>query len=144
MDQFNQQYQQSEQNQAVTLTDSHRVMRNTYWLLALSMIPTVLGAWLGTRLDMSFITSHSLLRSYLTAGILLVSSQAIEHRKKSPLGIAILLAFTFLAGLYLSAIVSFTLDQSNGAILTVIAFGSTATIFGVMATIATVSKCRFS
>src|SRR5919197_4029823 len=25
----------------------NRVLRNTYWLLALSMIPTVLGAWIG-------------------------------------------------------------------------------------------------
>ena len=25
----------------------NRVLRNTYWLLALSMVPTVLGAWLG-------------------------------------------------------------------------------------------------
>ena len=24
-----------------------RVLRNTYWLLALSMVPTVLGAWIG-------------------------------------------------------------------------------------------------
>ena len=25
----------------------NRVLRNTYWLLALSMVPTVLGAWVG-------------------------------------------------------------------------------------------------
>ncbi|MFL6691564.1 MAG: BAX inhibitor (BI)-1/YccA family protein, partial [Ramlibacter sp.] len=25
----------------------NRVLRNTYWLLALSLIPTVLGAWVG-------------------------------------------------------------------------------------------------
>ena len=25
----------------------NQVLRNTYWLLALSMIPTVLGAWVG-------------------------------------------------------------------------------------------------
>src|ERR1700686_206171 len=25
----------------------NRVLRNTYWLLALSMVPTVLGAWIG-------------------------------------------------------------------------------------------------
>ena len=27
--------------------ERNRVLRNTYWLLALSMVPTVLGAWLG-------------------------------------------------------------------------------------------------
>jgi FtsH-binding integral membrane protein len=25
----------------------NKVLRNTYWLLALSLVPTVLGAWLG-------------------------------------------------------------------------------------------------
>ena len=27
----------------------NRVLRNTYWLLALSLVPTVLGAWVGVR-----------------------------------------------------------------------------------------------
>jgi FtsH-binding integral membrane protein len=27
--------------------ERNRVLRNTYWLLALSLMPTVLGAWLG-------------------------------------------------------------------------------------------------
>ena len=31
----------------------HRVLRNTYWLLALSMIPTVIGAWLGLQIHFS-------------------------------------------------------------------------------------------
>src|SRR5436190_23351921 len=32
---------------SVALEQRHRVLRNTYWLLALSLVPTVLGAWLG-------------------------------------------------------------------------------------------------
>ena len=27
--------------------ERNRVLRNTYWLLALSLVPTVLGAWIG-------------------------------------------------------------------------------------------------
>ena len=27
--------------------ERNRVLRNTYWLLSLSMIPTILGAWIG-------------------------------------------------------------------------------------------------
>ena len=30
-----------------TPAERNRVLRNTYWLLALSMVPTVLGAWIG-------------------------------------------------------------------------------------------------
>ena len=27
--------------------ERNKVLRNTYWLLALSLVPTVLGAWIG-------------------------------------------------------------------------------------------------
>ena len=33
--------------QSGTVAERNRVLRNTYWLLALSLVPTVLGAWLG-------------------------------------------------------------------------------------------------
>ena len=32
---------------AAALEQRNRVLRNTYWLLALSLLPTVLGAWVG-------------------------------------------------------------------------------------------------
>ena len=35
----------------VDAASRNRVLRNTYWLLALSMVPTVLGAWLGSDTD---------------------------------------------------------------------------------------------
>ena len=31
----------------LSVEQRNRVLRNTYWLLALSMVPTVLGAWIG-------------------------------------------------------------------------------------------------
>ncbi|HZS81211.1 MAG TPA: BAX inhibitor (BI)-1/YccA family protein, partial [Herbaspirillum sp.] len=39
----------------------NRVLRNTYWLLALSMIPTVLGAWLGVQMHFSLFTGSPML-----------------------------------------------------------------------------------
>jgi len=36
-----------------TPAERNRVLRNTYWLLALSMVPTVLGAWLGVVTGLS-------------------------------------------------------------------------------------------
>ena len=47
-------------------------------------------------------------------------------------------------GLMLSRLLGFVLGMSNGASLVMMAFGSTAVIFGAMATIATVSKRDFS
>ena len=40
-------YQNGYAGQSVAQAQRHRVLRNTYWLLALSLLPTVLGAWLG-------------------------------------------------------------------------------------------------
>ena len=56
----------------------------------------------------------------------------------------LLLAFTFFMGVMLSRLVGYTLGTySNGATLIMGAFGGTALIFTVMASIATVSKRDF-
>ena len=34
---------------SASVEQRNRVLRNTYWLLALSMVPTVLGAWVGVE-----------------------------------------------------------------------------------------------
>ena len=36
----------------------NRVLRNTYLLLATSMVPTVIGAWLGVQLQFTFFAGH--------------------------------------------------------------------------------------
>ena len=123
----------------------HRVLRNTYWLLALSMIPTILGAWLGVQIGFSFFTGSPMLGFMLFMAIAFGFFYAIEKTKDSALGVAILLGFTFFMGLMLSRMIGFVLHNfSNGADLITIAFGGTAAILGVMATIATVSKRDFS
>ena len=69
---------------------------------------------------------------------------AIERTKNSGLGVVILLGFTFFMGLMLSRLIGHVLGMANGASLIMMAFGGTAAIFGVMASIATVSKRDFS
>ncbi|MGZ3183454.1 MAG: Bax inhibitor-1/YccA family protein [Telluria sp.] len=119
----------------------NRVMRNTYWLLALSMIPTVLGAVLGVGL-------HLPLRGGMAALLFLVVAYgfifAIHKNKDSGLGVALLLGFTFMMGLMLTPILTFTLGFANGGSLIMTAFGGTALVFAVMASWATVSKRDFS
>ena len=122
----------------------HRVLRNTYWLLALSMIPTVLGAWLGVQFNFSFFAGSPLIGFMLFMAIAVGFFYAIEKTKNSALGVAFLLGFTFFMGLMLSRLISHTLHFSNGAALIMMAFGGTASIMAVMATIATVSKRDFS
>ena len=122
----------------------HRVLRNTYWLLALSMIPTVLGAWLGVQMNFSLFAGSPWIGLIAFLGIAFGFMYAIEKTKHSAMGVAVLLGFTFFMGLMLSRLIGATLGYSNGASLIMTAFGGTATIFGVMATVATVSKRDFS
>ncbi len=122
----------------------HRVLRNTYWLLALSMIPTVLGAWLGVQFNFAFFAGSPFVGMILFLGIAFGFFYAIEKTKNSGLGVALLLGFTFFMGLMLSRLIGHVLGFSNGTSLIMTAFGGTAAILAVMASIATVSKRDFS
>lgn len=122
----------------------HRVLRNTYWLLALSMIPTVLGAWLGVAMNFSLFPESPGIAFLLFIAVAFGFMFAIEKTKDSAVGVAVLLGFTFFMGLMLSRLISYTLGYSNGASLIMTAFGGTASILAVMASIATTSKRDFS
>ena len=130
---------------STSLLTRNRVLRNTYWLLALSMIPTVLGAWAGIAFNVAGVMSASPGMSMI---VFLVGAFglmfAIEKFKDSGIGVALLLGFTFFMGVMLSRLLSHILGFSNGVSLITTAFGGTAIIFGAMATIATVSKRDFS
>ena len=117
----------------------NRVLRNTYWLLALSMVPTVLGAWIGVSTGLARAMSPGIgLIVFLVGAFGFM--YAIEKTKNSAAGVPVLLAFTFFMGLMLSRLVGAVLGLSNGASLVMYAFGGTAAIFFAMATLATVIK----
>jgi modulator of FtsH protease len=116
-----------------------RVLRNTYWLLALSMVPTVLGAWIGvtTGIARAMTPGVSLIVFLVGAYGLMF---AIERTKNSAAGVPVLLAFTFFMGLMLSRLVGAVLGMANGAGLIMMAFAGTGTIFLGMATLSTIIK----
>jgi modulator of FtsH protease len=123
----------------VSVDQRNRVLRNTYWLLALSMVPTVLGAWLGV--------STGLMRSMgvgMSAIVFLAGAFgfifAIEKLKNSAAGVPVLLGFTFFMGLMLSRLIGSVLGLTNGAGLIMTAFTGTGLIFLGMATLSSVIK----
>ncbi len=119
--------------------DRQRVLRNTYWLLALSMVPTVLGAWIGvsTGFMASLGFGISTLVFFVGAfGLMFL----VEKTKNSAMGVVSLLGFTFFMGLMLSRLVGYVLGFKNGTSLIMTAFGGTAAVFFTMATLATVIK----
>ncbi len=141
---MNQNIQQAYGTTGESLVVRNRVLRNTYWLLALSMIPTILGAWVGVQLNFSLFAGSPMIGFMVFLAIAFGFMFAIEKTKTSGLGVAVLLGFTFFMGLMLSRLIGHVLGFSNGASLIMTAFGGTAAIFGVMATVATVSKRDFS
>jgi modulator of FtsH protease len=115
------------------------VLRNTYLLLAVSMVPTVLGAWVGVSTGI-----FNMLGAGLSLIIFLGGAFgfmfAIEKTKHSATGVYVLLGFTFFMGLMLSRLVGQVLGLRNGSSLVMTAFGGTAAIFAAMAMLASVVK----
>ncbi len=119
----------------------NRVLRNTYWLLAISLIPTVLGAAVGmtSGLNQVMATSPGMTAIFFLIGAFGLMF-AIEKNKDSSLGVGLLLLFTFFMGVMLSRLLGFVLGMSNGTQLVMFAFGGTAIVFGTMATLASTIK----
>ena len=119
--------------------ERNRVLRNTYWLLALSLLPTVLGAWVGIETGITASLGGGLGLVVFLGGAF-GFMYAIEKTKESAVGVAVLLAFTFFMGLMLSRMIAMVLGFKNGSELIMTAFGGTAGIFFVMASLSTVIK----
>jgi len=123
----------------VSAEQRNKVLRNTYWLLALSLLPTVAGAWLGVATGITAgLTGFVGLAVFMGGAFGFM--YAIEKFKNSAAGVPILLAFTFFMGLMLSRMIAAVLGFQNGADLIMTAFGGTAGVFFVMASLASVIK----
>lgn len=136
---MNEQVTTADYGYAIPVEQRNRVLRNTYWLLALSLLPTVLGAWIGVATGIT---------NGLTGGVGLIVFLvgafgfifAIEKTKNSAAGVPVLLAFTFFMGLMLSRLIAMVLGFKNGPSLVMTAFGGTAGVFFVMASLSSMIK----
>ncbi|HEV8692119.1 MAG TPA: Bax inhibitor-1/YccA family protein [Ideonella sp.] len=123
--------------QALPAVERNRVLRNTYWLLALSMVPTVLGAWIGVATGLARAMTPGLSLIVFLGGAFGFMF-AIEKTKHSAAGVPVLLGFTFFMGLMLSRLVGAVLGLGNGAGLVMTAFAGTGAIFLGMAMLSSV------
>ncbi len=124
---------------ALSQAERHKVLRNTYWLLAMSLVPTVLGAWLGVATGITQAMGSGMSMIVFLAGAF-GFIYAIEKTKNSATGVPVLLGFTFFMGLMLSRMIGMILGFKNGSELIMTAFAGTAGVFLVMASLATVIK----
>ena len=122
------------------VVDSNKVLRNTYWLLALSMLPTIAGAWIGVQTGV-FAHMSPMMSLLVFFGGAFGLMFGVQRFKDSSVGVLMLLGFTFFMGLMLSRLLGAVLGgYSNGSSLIMTAFGGTAGVFFGMATLATVVK----
>ena len=128
----------------VVSADSQRVLRNTYLLLAITLIPTAIGAAVGYNLDFSFMRSSPVVSSIAILGIFYAWIFAIEKTRNSALGLGLLLGFTLFLGLLLGPLFQSVLMLKNGAQLVMLAAGGTAAAFFGLAGVASVAKRDFS
>jgi modulator of FtsH protease len=120
-----------------------KVLRNTYLLLALTMVPTVIGAFVGMSTG-GIIMQHPIISFFVLLGAVIGLQFAIAANRNSGLGVVLLLAMTFLLGWWLGPLLSVALSLKNGPQLVGLAAGGTGIVLFVMATIATTTRRDFS
>jgi modulator of FtsH protease len=123
--------------------ESQKVLRNTYMLLALTMVPTVAGAWIGMQ-TASIITGSPIISSILMLVAVIGLQFAIVANRNSVVGIGLLLLMTGLLGWWLGPILNVALALKNGMQLVGYAAVGTGTILFAMGAVATVTKRDFS
>jgi len=129
----------------IVVQDQNRVLRNTYWLLALSMLPTIVGAWAGMQFNfIRLFAAAPIMTPLLMFGVMIGGLFVVTRLRNSAWGIPALFGFTFIAGAMLTPILTVAAQFKNGGQLVALAGGMTAAIFFAMAAIATVTKRDFS
>jgi len=123
---------------------THKVLRNTYMMLGLTMIPTVIGAVVGMSMNFSFMAQSPIMGAVIMLAVMMGLFWGISKNRDSGVGVALLLALTLFLGVMLGPILQVALHLRNGAQLVGLAAGGTGVIFLSLATYATVSKKDFS
>lgn len=135
--------QMTSQSAQVALS-THKVLRNTYMMLGLTMIPTVIGAFIGISLNFSFLAEHPVIGTLGMLAVMFGLFMGIAANRNNGLGVALLLGLTFMMGIMLGPILQTALHLRNGAQLVGMAAGGTGLIFFSLAGIATVTRKDFS
>ena len=127
----------------VAAAQSQKVLRNTYLLLALTMVPTVIGAYIGIA-SAGFVFAHPIATSLGMLAVVIGLQFGIAANRESGLGVALLLLMTGLLGWWLGPILSVALALRNGPQLVAYAALGTGVIFFAMGAIAQTTKRDFS
>jgi modulator of FtsH protease len=126
----------------VVSAGAQKVLRNTYLLLALTMVPTVIGAFIGMA------TAGVIMQSPIISTVVMLAAViglqfGIAANRNSGVGVALLLLMTGLLGWWLGPILNVALSLKNGMALVGYAAVGTGAIFLTMGVIASTTKRDF-
>ena len=123
--------------------EAQKVLRNTYLLLALTMVPTVAGAWLGMA-TASIITGSPIISFFVMLAAVIGLQFGIARFRNSVIGIGLLLLMTGLLGWFLGPLLNYALALKNGMQLVGYAAAGTGAVLFAMGMVATTTKRDFS
>ncbi len=123
---------------------ANKVLRNTYMMLGLTMVPTVVGAYLGMNLNFAFAAGHPFRFAIGMMAVMMGLFYGISANRESGVGVVLLLLLTGFMGVMLGPILQLALHLRNGAEIVGLAAGGTGAIFLTLAGIANTTKRDFS
>ena len=123
---------------------AHKVLRNTYMMLGLTMVPTVIGALIGMSIDFSFAAGSPIMFALVSLAVIFGMFYAVSANRNNSMGVVFLLGLTFIMGALLGPILQVALSLRNGGELVGLAAGGTGIIFLTLSAIASTTKRDFS
>jgi modulator of FtsH protease len=130
-------YQAAEE--VVRPSEGQKVLRNTYLLLAATMVPTVVGAFIGMQFA-GVMTASPMITFFVMLGAVIGLQFGIAANRNSGLGVALLLLMTGLLGAFLGPLLNYMLAMRNGVQLVGYAAVGTGVIFFAMGAVAATIK----
>lgn len=130
-------------SQALGSRIDNKVLRNTYLMLALTMIPTMIGSAVGVNTDFLFLAQSPIMGSLAMLAAMVGLMFAVNATRNSIWGVILLFLFTFVAGWWLGPLLQHALQFKNGPQLIGLAAAGTSIIFFTLASVATVTRKDF-
>ena len=123
---------------------THKVLRQTYALLGVSLFPTVIGAVIGMNMSWAWAASLGFGFPILMLVTLWGMFALIQRNRNSSVGVVLLLGLTFMLGLWLGPMLQMAFSFSNGGQIVSLAAGGTGSIFLALSAIGSNAKRDFS
>ena len=120
-----------------------RVLKNAYLLLGLTLLPTILGAYLGMLFPI-YALLGGIGGTILFLGGAFGFIQVVHRNQQTVTGIYWLLAFTLFVGYFVGPGLGAVLGLANGVKIVATAIGGTAALFLILSGYAQITQHNFS